>query len=117
MPHDGRFMQQEWRDEDEAELRAGLSAMMKRIASHCARKDTTVWPQSVSARLHLPASGPQAPALAMTAADAVLSVEHQGHEEVDKTGSGDDADMLTELGLSCWWGHSRCSVALDEACA
>lgn len=93
-------MRQDWREEDEAELRAGLSAMMKRIASHCARKDTTVWPQSVSARLHLPATGPQAPALAMTSAGAEAPVELKKHAAEAEPDSDDD--MLAALGLSCW---------------
>ena len=102
MPHDGLFMHQEWREEDEAELRAGLSAVMKRIASHCASKDTTVWPQSVSARLHLPATRPQAPALAMTEAGAEAPAGLMRHKTEVESGSADEIDMLAALGLSCW---------------
>ena len=97
------LLQKEWREEDEAELRAGLSAVMQKIAAHCARNDSTVWPPSVSARMHLPMPEPQGPANAMTAAalPAAAPVKLQG-SRASCTDDSHDPDMLAGLGLSCW---------------
>ena len=86
-------MQQEWREEDEAELRAGLSGILHRIAVRCAHKDSTVWPQAVSARMAIPAPEfvHQGPSLGATDKD---QNDHGHHTHLE--------DMLAGLGLACW---------------
>ncbi|KAK9832872.1 hypothetical protein WJX74_000433 [Apatococcus lobatus] len=95
---------QEWREEDEAELRAGLSVIMHRIAAHCARKDTTVWPQSISARMHLPAHAVSAPTIALTAAaEAAPSKDCSlDRSQADDLNENESLDILAGLGLCCW---------------
>ena len=91
----GDMMQQEWREEDEAELRAGLSRVLHRIAVRCAHKDSTVWPQAVSAQMAITVPQP---------ANAVAGTSDRGPDEL-----GDHAphvDMLAGLGLACWYVHA-----------
>ncbi len=90
------LVHQEWREEDEAELRAGLSMILHRIAAHCARKDSTVWPEAVSAQLAITVAEP-----ARTAAPIPMTGTHGR----DANAHGDPAhvgDMLAVLGLDCW---------------
>ncbi len=92
------MMPQEWREEDEAELRAGLSAVLHRIAAECARKDTTVWPLSVSARMSASMHIPQS-----TSPTAAADGDATAEETDDDASHVHVEDLLAGLGLSCWY--------------